>query len=160
MRKKILYLTTAALLVITACSEQKRLSSSYTYKTQCVGVDLDGSQTVLAFSDNRIKNEAIEEAKKNAVKDLLFNGITEGKPDCDVKPVLAEANALANHQEYFARFFVNDFRSYVILLEERAGQKAKDQKLKNVANSTGYVVRVNRPALRRRMLADGILVIQ
>jgi len=160
MRKEILYLSTAALLVITACSEQKRLSSSYTYKTQCVGVDLDGSQTVLAFSDNRIKNEAIEEAKKNAVKDLLFNGITEGKPDCDVKPVLAEPNALANHQEYFARFFVNDFRSYVILLEERAGQKAKDQKLKNVANSTGYVVKVNRPALRKRMLADGILVIQ
>ena len=160
MRKNLLYIGIAALLSVTACAPQKQLSSNYTYKTQCVGVELDGSQQVLAWSSLRVKNDAIEEAKKNAVRDLLFSGITDGKPDCDVKPVLAEANALANHQAYFARFFVNDFRSYVILLEERTGQKAKNQKVKNVANTNGYVVRVNRPELKKRMIADGILILQ
>ncbi|RYU91468.1 hypothetical protein EWM62_05885 [Mucilaginibacter terrigena] len=157
MKKKLLYLSFAGLLVFTGCAEQKQLNSSYTYKTECLGVEFDGAQNVMAFSDKRNKEDAIEDAKRAALRDVLFNGITDGKPDCDVKPILNEANAYANHQDYFIRFFANDYRPFATFKEERPGQKAKNQKVKNVAQSTGYVISISRPALKQKMISDGIL---
>ncbi|MDB5127971.1 hypothetical protein [Mucilaginibacter sp.] len=160
MKKNLLYLSLAGLLAFSGCTEQKRLNSSYTYKTECLGVEFDGSQTVIAYSSKRNKEDAIEDAKKIALRDLLFSGLTEGKPNCDVKPILNEANAYASHEAYFIRFFANDYRSFAIFKEERPGQKAKNQKVKNVAQSNGYVLKISRPALKQKMISDGILTNQ
>jgi hypothetical protein len=157
MKKNLMYLSFAVLLVFTGCAPQKQLNSSYTYKTECLGVEFDGSQTVMAYSGKRIKADAIEDAKKVALRDVLFSGLTEGKADCDVKPILNEANAYANHEAYFARFFANDYRPFATFKEERPGQKAKNQKVKDVAQSTGYVIKISRPELKQKMISDGIL---
>jgi hypothetical protein len=161
MKRNLLYISFAAALILASCAEQKQLNSSYTYKTECLGVGFDGSQTVLAFSGLRNREDAIEEAKKVAVREVLFNGLREGKPDCDVKPILNEANAYANHQEYFNRFFNSAYKTFALYIEERVGQKAKkQQKLKEVPQSTGYVIKINRPQLKEKMIADGILTNQ
>ncbi|MCQ6959484.1 hypothetical protein [Mucilaginibacter aquariorum] len=158
MKKNLLYLSLAGLLALSGCAGQKQLNSSYTYKTECLGAGFDGSQTVIAYSDKRNREDAIEEAKKVAIREILFSGLREGKPDCDVKPILNEANAYANHEEYFNRFFTSAYKTFVLFIEERAGQKAKQQqRLKNVAQSTGYVLKISRPALQQKMIADGIL---
>ena len=161
MKKNLLYISFVAVLVISSCAEQKQLNSSYTYKTECLGVEFDGAQKVVAYSGNRNREDAIEEAKKVAVREVLFTGLREGKPDCDVKPILNEANAYANHEEYFIRFFSSEYKKYALYIEERAGQKAKQQqKVKDVAQSTGYVLKINRPELKKKMIADGILTNQ
>ncbi|MBB5394945.1 hypothetical protein [Mucilaginibacter sp. AK015] len=157
MKKNLLYLSLAGLLAFTGCAEQKQLNSSYTYKTQCLGVEFDGSQNVISFSDKRNKEDAMEDAKRAAIRDILFSGLTEGKPECEVKPVVTEANAYANHEAYFTRFFANDYRPFATFKEERAGQKAKNQKVKNVAQSTGYVFSINRQGLKQKMISDGII---
>jgi len=158
MKKNLLYIGFAAMLAMSSCAEQKQLNSSYTYKTECLGVEFDGSQKVVAYSGKRNREDAIEEAKKVALREILFSGLREGKPDCDVKPILNEANAYANHEEYFIRFFNSAYKTYALYIEERAGQKAKQQqKVKDVAQSTGYVLKINRPELKKKMIADGIL---
>ncbi|MES2266896.1 MAG: hypothetical protein V4520_09055 [Bacteroidota bacterium] len=158
MNKNLLYISFVALLVFSSCAEQKKLNSSYTYKTECLGVGFDGSQQVLAFSGLRNKQDAIEEAKKVAIREVLFNGLREGKPDCDVKPILNEANVQSNNEAYFNNFFVSQYKTFALYIEERAGQKAKaQQKVKDVPQSTGYVIKINRPALKEKMIADGIL---
>jgi hypothetical protein len=161
MKKNLLYLSLAGLLAFSSCAEQKKLNSSYTYKTECLGVEFDGSQTVVAYSSKRNREDAIEDAKRVAIREVLFNGLKEGKPDCDVKPILNEANAYANHEEYFNRFFASAYKTFALFKEERAGQKAKQQqKLKDVAQSTGYVLKISRPQLKEKMIADGILTNQ
>ncbi len=158
MKKNLLYISLAALLALSSCAEQKMLNSSYTYKTECLGVGFDGSQQVLAFSGMRNKQDAIEEAKKAAIREVLFNGLREGKPDCDVKPILNEPNVQANNEAYFNNFFTSSYKTFALYIEERAGQKAKNQqKVKDVAQSTGYVIKISRPALKEKMIADGIL---
>jgi hypothetical protein len=158
MKKNLLYISFAIALVVSSCAGQKQLNSSYTYKTECLGVEFDGSQKVVAYSGKRNREDAIEDAKKVAVREILFSGLREGKPDCDVKPILNEANAYANHEEYFIRFFNSAYKTYALYIEERAGQKAKhQQKIKDVAQSTGYVLKINRPELKKKMIADGIL---
>jgi hypothetical protein len=158
MKKNLLYLSLVGLLAFSGCAEQKKLNSSYTYKTECLGAEFDGSQTVVAYSDKRNREDAIEEAKKVAIREILFTGLREGKPECDVKPILNEANAYANHEEYFNRFFTSAYKTFALFIEERAGQKAKQQqKLKDVTQSTGYVLKISRPALKQKMISDGIL---
>ena len=36
-------------IAITSCSGQKKLAGNYTYKSECMGVELDGSQTIKAW---------------------------------------------------------------------------------------------------------------
>ena len=64
---------------------QKKITGNYEYNTECLGIELDGSQTLKSWGYGKSKNNAVEQAKKNAVRDIIFNGIHEGKQDCSQK---------------------------------------------------------------------------
>jgi len=90
--KKMVF--TVLLLMLTSISfSQKKTAGYYNYKTECLGVELDGSQTLKAWGNGRNKADAVEQAKKNAVRDVIFKGIIEGKQDCNQKPLVFEINA-------------------------------------------------------------------
>jgi len=119
------------ILVLFSCSPQKKIAGNYSYKTECLGVEMDGSQTVKVWGNGRNRWDAIEQAKKNAVKDVLFNGIYEGKQECEKRPVVAEVNAQQKYETYFNKFFADDgeYKNYVSLKDERIGQKiSRDRK--------------------------------
>ena len=77
----------------SAQKKQKKTAGFYEYETECLGVEGDGSQTVRAHGKGRNREDAMEQAKKNAVKDILFKGISKGSAECNVKPVLFNPNA-------------------------------------------------------------------
>jgi hypothetical protein len=94
------------------------------------------------------------------VRDVLFSGIVAGKPECQVKPVLAEVNVREKNETYFNKFFADggEFRKYISLRDEKVArrfsrdkQKARDQVNRSV------IVRVDRPGLIEKMKKDGIL---
>lgn len=85
MKKIIFVLTTLTLLF--SCSTTN-ITGNYTFKTECFGVGQDGFQTVKAWGTGRNRFDAIEQAKKNAVKDVIFSGITEGKQECQVRSLI------------------------------------------------------------------------
>jgi hypothetical protein len=148
------------ILVLFSCSPQKRTARNYSYNTECLGVEMDGSQTVKTWGNGRNRWDAIEQAKKNAVKDVLFNGIYEGKQECEKRPLVAEVNAQQKYEAYFNKFFADDgeYKNYVSLKDERIGQKiSRDNKGARQSVTHGVVVRVLRAELKQKMIEDGIL---
>ncbi len=163
MKKKIVLIGayTLSLLFILGCNPQRHLAGRYTYQTECIGIELDGSQTIKAWGDGRNRADAIEQAYKNAIRDVLFNGINYGKSDCNVKPVISEVNAMEKYQDYFNKFFA-DGGPYKAFVSEKDESRyhievIKERKEAGSQEKYGIIVRVLRPELISKMKADGIL---
>ena len=144
-------------LLISGCSPQKKTAGNYTYKTECLGIEMDGSQTVKTWGNGKNRFDAIEQAKKNAVRDVLFNGILEGKSDCEKRPVVSEVNAQVKYETYFNKFFTDkgEYKDYISMKDTQLG--VKEIKGARESVTIGVVVRVLRPELKQKMIADGIL---
>jgi hypothetical protein len=147
-------------IVLISCNAQKKIAGNYSYKTECLGIEMDGSQIVKAWGDGRNRFDVIEQAKKNAVNDVLFNGIYEGKQECEKRPVIAEVNARQKHEAYFNKFFADNdqYKKYVSLKDERIGQKvSRDLKGWRQSVTHGVILQVLRAELKQKMIEDGIL---
>jgi hypothetical protein len=158
MKSKV-YITLIGTLVLmlSACSPQKQNAGNYNYKTECLGVEMDGSQTVKAWGSGKNRSLALEQAKKNAVRDVLFNGIIEGKSDCEKRPVVPEVNAQLKYEPYFNKFFADggEYKNFVSMKDEQIG--SRDVKGARESITVGAVIRVLRNELKQKMTADGIL---
>ena len=139
---------------------QKKNSGNYTHKTECMGVELDGSQTLKAWGNGRNRADAVEQAKKNAIRDVIFNGVAEGKQECQLKPLVFEVNAQEKHEDYFNRFFADkgEYLNFISLRDERIGEKLdRDRKKSRESVTNGLIVRVLRAELKAKLIADGII---
>lgn len=163
MRIKHLQLATALifLLGITACKTPAKIDNSYagfSFEVECLGSDLDGTQTLRSFGKGKNKAQAMETAKKNAVKAVLFDGIRFGSSDCSPQPIIGGANPLEKHQVYFNKFFADGgaYKEYTSMMDEKRTSRVKsaDRSIEN----WGIVVRVDRAGLKQRMINDGIIV--
>ena len=145
-----------AILLLAACAK-KTNAVYYTYKTQCMSVELDGSQTVKAYGNGKDKEDAIEQARKNAVRDIIFEGIREGKPECQMKPLITEVNARDKYDDYFNKFFTDGglYKEFTTLEDEKS--KSREKKVGNQSDTYSVTVRILRPALKQRLISDGIL---
>jgi hypothetical protein len=149
-----------AILLIQSCKPQKQIAGNYTFKTECLGIEMDGSQTVKAWGNGRNRYDAFEQAKKNAVNDVLFNGINEGKQNCEKRPLVAEVNARQKYDTYFNQFFTDggEYKNFVSMKDERIGQKvSRDRKGARQSVTHGVIVRVLRAELKQKLIDDGIL---
>lgn len=149
--------------MINACNPQKKISGNYTYETECLGIELDGSQTLKAWGVGRYKPDAVEQAIKNGIRDVLFNGIRNGKSECELKPVIFEVNAQKNHEEYFNKFFADGgvYREFINTKDQRLSPKIfKDRKRAVDQVNYGVIIRVLRPQLKAKMIADEIITEQ
>ena len=161
MKSSLVVLIAPALIAFCISGHaQKSTAGNYTYKSECMGVEGDGSQTVKAWGNGRNRGDAVEQAKKNAVRDVLFNGLTEGKQDCERRPVVSEVNAQVKYEAYFNKFFADggDFKDFISLKDERIFDKISRDKQKARESVThGLIVRVLRSELKQKMKDDGIL---
>lgn len=139
---------------------QDKLGGNYNYETECYGAELDGSITVKAWGNGRNRSDAVEQAKKNAVRDVVFKGIQNGKSDCSRSPLLLEPNAQERYQEYFFKFFADngEYKNFVSLKDERLFDKVKrDKKKARESVTNGLVVRVLVYDIKKKLKEDGIL---
>lgn len=143
-------------MVLYGCKSKQSTAGNYSYKTECLGNSLDGSQTVKAWGSGRDKEEAIEQAKKQAVSDLLFNGIIEGKSVCENRPIVGEVNARAKYNTYFNAFFADngDYKKFVSIDEKKNSYqiiKARERV------TYGIVLNLQIDELKQKMISDEIL---
>ena len=73
---------------------------------KCIGVELDGSQTLRVLGYGRNRADAKEQAMKNAVWAVIFDGIRDGVKGCNTRPLVTEVNAKERYEDYFNIFFV------------------------------------------------------
>lgn len=157
--KTIAYLFCACLL-LAGCRADKELTSASAFvkfETVCLKAGHDGSLTVRAWGQGRDRLAALAQARRNAVHDVIFRGVQPGATRADVRPLLTEANAAEKYREYFERFFADGgaYLSYASAADENPTSRMNARS--TTQTQTGCVVRVERAALRGRLVADGIL---
>jgi hypothetical protein len=150
-----------AILILSSCKISPSSTSYFTYQTECVNVELDGSQTLKAYGMGGNKIDAMEQAYKNAVRDVIFKGISSGSAECQARPLLLEVNAAQKYETYFNVFFRDRgaYARYVSFRDERLVQQINRRPITQNADQDIYsvVVRVLREDLKQQLIKDGIL---
>lgn len=156
----LIALFVVALSVSSCKTKYTDISSEYAFakfETECLGVELDGSQTLRVWGTGKDKADAIEQAKKNAVRDVIFKGINAGTGECNKKPLLLEVNAQEKYEYYFNAFFKDGgaYKKYVTSEDENKTSRIRAEH--STQDNYGIVVRVKRAELRQRLIDDNIL---
>ncbi|GHV34819.1 hypothetical protein FACS1894178_3090 [Bacteroidia bacterium] len=153
-------LSSFLVLSLTACKTS--VNARYDYKSECLGVELDGSQTIKSWGKGRYLKDATDQAKKNAVRDVVFQGILDGQVGCNQRPLVTEVNAAEKYEAYFNKFFADggEYTNFVSLKDEKIGQHfiIRKAKFRDGDNSVySVVVRVLRDELKAKLISDGII---
>lgn len=148
----------ASSILLTGCNSAKKIDSSYAnykFETQCLGHDGE-YQTLRVWGKGNNKAEALERAKKNALKDIIFKGITAGNGGCKTRPLLSVPNAEEKYEQYFNAFFSKGgaWNKYVRIDEKRGSRKvSKNSEIDNWETT----VEVNVTELENRLIEDNVL---
>jgi opacity protein-like surface antigen len=156
--KNLLFIAVVTMLLASCVSTSRNKVSGYlTYETVCLGSKSDGSQRVKGYGKASSKIEAIEMAKKNALKDVIFKGLRGGTQGCEVKPVIFDPNLLETRSDYFNSFFANggDYAKFV----STEGEATATQEKKEAGNDVtfGVAMTINRAALKQKFIEDKLL---
>lgn len=100
---KRLFLVLFAVFMLTSAEAQKQPVYARS-SIRCMGVELDGSQTLRVQGYGRNRSDAKEQAMKNAVWAVIFDGIRDGVEGCNMKPLVTEVNAKERYEDYFNLF--------------------------------------------------------
>ena len=153
---KKLILTLVAVLSITYADAQTRPVYARS-SVRCMGVELDGSQTLRVQGYGRNRSDAKEQAMKNAVWAVIFDGIKDGVEGCNMRPLVTEVNAKERYEDYFNIFFSDNgaYLEYVSLRDtkRRSGGRSKDK----LGYAYDLTIRVLRPQLKARLKADNVI---
>ena len=159
IKKLLISVFTVAMLAVTGCKTPIDVDKHLSYakfETECLGVAGDGTQTLRVWGEGKNRQEAIDQAKRNAVRDVIFKGITAGSGECNKRPLVTEVNAHEKYEDYFNAFFSQGgaYNKYVTLDEKRTSRiRAKGSTLE----AYGVVVKVDRAALRQRLNDDNVI---
>ena len=148
-------------LTVSSCNTSRQVYTNYTYETECLGSGQDGEQILKTWGKGRTRDEAIKQAEKNGVRDVLFNGVRKGNGGCFVKPIITEVNAQERYEEFFNKFFSDkgDYKMFV----DRKNNAVDHINVKAGSVKSGYeetysvVVEVSYTKLKSKMISDGIL---
>lgn len=150
----------AIVAALSSCSkkstEVSKASAYVNYETVCMGVEHDGSQTLRVWGKGSTQADAIEQAKKNAVYDVLFNGI-RGTGECERRPLVPEVNARERYGKYFNPFFADGGEYGKFVKEESANEASRLVAKGSSIYNIGVLVTVDREGLRNQLERDGIL---
>lgn len=145
------------LLVFSSCNTTKNLGGYMSYETECLGSELDGSYTLRAWGIGRNQVDALAQLQKNALKDVIFKGISKGKEDCQLKPMIMEVNAYEKYKSYFDKFFADkgEYENYINKKDRRSSTFHRERTEDEI--KYGATVRVLYSKLEQKLIADGII---
>lgn len=148
-------LAISAVCIVFSSCKSPSVGAFYTFETECMGNTMDGTVVLRAWGQGASRADAVEQAKKQAVHDIIFKGVQIGQ--CKFKPLLFEVNAEEKYQSYFDNFFSKD-GAYTEFLRMDATKMGSGVKEKSKArDSYALVVRVLRADLEKKLIADNIL---
>ena len=153
--KKLLMLLICAMSLLNVYAQKNPVYARSSIR--CLGVELDGSQTLRVQGYGRNRSDAKEQAMKNAVWAVIFDGIREGAEGCNMRPLVAEVNAKERYEDYFNLFFADngEYKKYVSLRDtkKRSGGRSKDK----LGYAYDLTIRVLRAELKARLKADNLI---
>ena len=137
-------------LNLKAQNKHSKSASYYKYETECLEDMSDGRYVLMSWGKGSSKKEAIEQAKKNVILDILFKGVS--KNNCNIRPIITEVQAREKYRSYTANFFKKEYKQYIKTVNNnKSKKKSKDQ------TAYGVKVIVNVEDLRIKLINDKIL---
>lgn len=159
IKLKLFLASLAMLAVMGSCRSNRVVTDTAAYshfETSYINNSPSGSITVRAWGNGPNKAVAIEEAKKNAVADVIFKGV-KGSKGYSGQPIVTEVNARERYAEYFDRFFA-DGGEYGKFAKETSNSDKSRTKAKTYGREGfGVTLDINRPALVRQLAEDGVI---
>jgi hypothetical protein len=166
---KYFYLTICImLLAIEALYPQARhsrrerkvhYSSSSNYEVEITGVGQDGTKTMKVWGYGKKVEDAIIQAKMNAVASVIFRGIPGGQGAASTPAILSDPNAADEHADYFDEFFSPDGKYLRFINLTTDGMPGGQDRLR-MSKPKGFKVAIYAQVmydnLRRQLEADGI----
>lgn len=149
-----------AVCILAGCRSNKEVTGTVATtatETVSLGTTGDGSIMLRAWGAGRERGEAIEQAKRNALRDVLFKGIKKGtNPGMASKALVPEVNAEEKYAVYFEPFFSpgGEYKNFVV---EEPGNATRMKSTGLSREGYGVVVIVNRSALEQQLKRDGVL---
>jgi hypothetical protein len=162
MKYSLIYLVSSCILILYSCGGFKGRHSStsgyYTFQTECLGTEYDGSVTVRSWGKGRNRIDAIEQAKKEAVRTILFKNMqNNNQPGCDqMIPLLNSENYLQTHSSFFNDFFKDGGIYLQFISNKDESIISKKRKSSDNEVTFGVVIRVKRSDLREYLLQNKI----
>ncbi len=134
-----------------------RMATFQKEKIECLGVEGDGSQTLRVTGTGRNVIDAKEQAKKDAVMAVIFDGIRSGMNGCDSRPLIQEMDARDKYEEYFNIFFMDhgEYLKYVTTEDRRI--LSNSTQVNKYFRNMRLTVRVLRSELKQRLIDDGVI---
>lgn len=136
---------------------KRRMATFQKEKIECLGVEGDGSQTLRVTGTGRNIIDAKEQAKKDAVMAVIFDGIRSGMNGCDSRPLIQEMDARDKYEEYFNIFFMDhgEYLKYVTTEDRRLFSNSTQ--VNKYFRNMRLTVRVLRSELKQRLIDDGLI---
>lgn len=155
MKRKLSIILTvifAAAVVINGCKPKETVvAKKYDYEATYGGTQgVDGTTMVKVTGKGKKAEDAVVDAKINAIHAILFRGIPGSNM---AKPIITEPNAETTNVDYFNQFFAPSGKYLSFLSVSGDGPTDK------VKTSDGYkvtmLISVKHKALRKQMEDDG-----
>jgi hypothetical protein len=132
-------------------------NSSYNYEVEIMGVGQDGTKVLKIWGYGKRVEDAIIEAKMNAIASVIFKGVPGGQGAAATPAILTDPNAAEKHADYFENFFSPGGKYLQFLTLTTDGMPSGQDRL---SIKGGYKVaiyaQVMYDALRKQLETDGI----
>ena len=158
MKRVFLYVAVVVVMIMTSCNPQKVTTTAfYSVRSEYMNSEGDGSVTVRAYGEGRYRGDALEQAHKNAVRDILLYGVeVPGNPHLS-RPLITEVNAEEKYADFLYQFLA-DGGSYKYFTSREDRRRETNEKYwtgKQMKMST--TVRVLRPQLQQYLKENNII---
>lgn len=168
MQKKKLYAVMFLMLGFCLSAQAQRKAKreankdthEWRYEIECMGTGDDGNYLVKVWSFSRKPEVAAEQAKKNAVHAVIFQGIPSGERGCFSQPPLARSSNLEQEKQNFFNDFFSEggkYQKFVTLTTNGAIAQGDRLKISRREYKIGVIVSVNKNLLRDDLEDAGIL---
>ena len=117
----------------------------------------DGSITVRSMASGRNRHYAFENAKKLALRTVLFKGVNVPGNASLSKPLILDLNAQDKYEAFFNKFFADGgaWQQYVSMRDKRSGSLVRNASSNELTIQT--TVRVLRSELKQYLKDNNII---
>lgn len=158
MRKTISILAAGVALFLTSCNQQLVTTESFhPVKCEFLNAEGDGSITVRAYGQGRHRGDAIEQARKNAVREVMLVGVNVPGDARMSMPLITEANAEEKYAAFINDFFKDDGTYKQFMSKRDRRHNSNEKHWGGVQMKISTTVRVLRADLEQYLKECGIL---
>lgn len=152
--RKISFAVYTVIFVFSGCTKKITPNAFYDYEVQSMGTGAQGTSLLKSWGQGNSQKQAIEEAKKNAIRALLFKGVPNSP---DMRPLISQPGAEQQHRQYFETFFAKGGTYQRFISKVNDAVDPADRIHTGKQYKVGVVVAVNRSELVKELEAVGII---